>query len=233
MPLPVTESNLLRLEKAADWLAAAVDDGARQRMFAGALQAGGEAQQFGIVPGQRFGILHELRLAFGQRAGFIDDERVDFFQNLQGFGILDEHSGAGAAAYADHDRHRRGETQGAGARDDEHGDCVHQSVREARLRAEAEPRDESDDCDGDDGGDEPFGDAIGEALDGSAAALRLADELHDARQQSFAPTRSARMTNEPVPLMVAPMTLLSGRLFDRHGFAGDHGFVDRSCGLRG
>ena len=30
----------------------------------------------------------------------------------------------------------------------------------------------------------------------------------------------------PVPLMVAPMTLLSADLFDRHGFAGDHRFVD-------
>ena len=155
-------------------------------MFAGTLEAGGEAKQFAASSCDRWEYANELRLAFGQRSGFVDDEGVDFFQNLQRFGILDEHAGACAAADADHDRHGSGESQGAGAGDDEHGDGVHQRMREARLWTEQEPRDEGDDCDRDHGGDEPFGDAIGEALDGSAAALRLADELHDAGQQGFA-----------------------------------------------
>ena len=149
-------------------------------MFTGALQAGGQAKGFTIV------ILEsgssQLRFAFGERAGFVDDQGVDFFENFQSFGIFDEHARASAAADTNHDRHRRGETEGAGARDDEHGDGVHQSVGETGLRAEEKPRDERYDGDGYDDRDKPFGDTISEALDGSAAALSLAYELHDARK---------------------------------------------------
>ena len=42
------------------------------------------------------------------------------------------------------------------------------------------------------------------------------------------PTRSARMTKLPVPLTVAPVTLLAGRFLGRHRLAGDHGFIDRA-----
>ena len=161
------------------------DDGAGERMFAGSFEAGGEAQQFGLASERRSDMLATLRLAFGECAGFVDDQRVDFFQGLEGFGVFDQDSGAGAAAGADHDGHGRGESEGAGAGDDEDGDGVDQRVRQARLRAEAEPYDEGDDGDGNDRGNEPCGDAIGEALDGGAAALGLSDQLDDAREQGF------------------------------------------------
>ena len=44
--------------------------------------------------------------ALGQRAGLVDDERVDLFQPLERLGVLDQHAGLGAAPDADHDRHR-------------------------------------------------------------------------------------------------------------------------------
>jgi hypothetical protein len=58
-------------------------------------------------------------------------------------------------------------------------------VRQARLGAECEPGDESDGGDRYHRGDEPGGDAIGEPLDGGAAALGLSDELDDAGEQGF------------------------------------------------
>ena len=40
----------------------------------------------------------QLRLAFGQRAGLVDDQRVDLGKALQRFGVLDQHAFLRAAA---------------------------------------------------------------------------------------------------------------------------------------
>ena len=167
-----------------------------------------------------------LRLAFGERAGFVDDERVDFFQGLEGFGVLDEDSGVGAAAGADHDRHGSGESEGAGAGDDQDGDGIDERVREARLRTEDEPGDERDRGDGDDGGNEPGGDAIGEALDGSAAALGLADQLDDSREQSFGADALGAHDERSGGVDGGADDFAVGFFFDGDRFAGDHRFVD-------
>src|SRR5271163_1185770 len=47
------------------------------------------------------------RSSFGQGAGLVDDERIDLFESLQRFGVLDQHARPRAAADAYHDRHRR------------------------------------------------------------------------------------------------------------------------------
>ena len=209
-------------------------DGGSKRMLAGALETGGEPQQFLGVAWRLWrrahsGRSHKLRLAFGQRAGFVDDQGVDFFQRLEGFGVSDQDAGAGAAAGSDHDRHGSGESESAGAGDDEHRNCVHQRVREARLRTEHKPRDESDGGDGHDGGYEPGGDAIGEALNGSAAALRLADDLHDSRQQRFGADALGAHDERSGRVDGGADDLAAGRFFDGNGFAGDHGLVDRTA----
>ena len=46
-----------------------------------------------------------------------------------------------------------------------------------------------------------------------------------------APTRSARITSEPVPLTVPPISAVAGALLDRHRLAGDHRLVDRARAL--
>ena len=84
----------------------------------------------------------DARLAFGQRAGLVDDEGVDLLQALQRLGVLDQHARLRAAADADHDRHRRREAERAGAGDDEHGDGGDQAEGEARLRPPDRPRSE-------------------------------------------------------------------------------------------
>ena len=128
----------------------------------------------------------DLRLAFGQRAGLVDDQRVDLFHALERFGVLDQHAGLRAAADADHDRHRRGEAQRAGAGDDQHAHRGDQAVGEARLRPEHRPGGKGDERDRDHRRHEPAGDLVGQPLDRRAAALRLRHHLHDLRQQRVA-----------------------------------------------
>ncbi len=76
---------------------------------------------------------------------------------------------------------------------------------------------------------EPFGYAIGELLDGSAAALRLADELHDTRQQSLAANALGAHHERAGAVDGRADDFARRRFFDRHGLAGDHGFVDRAA----
>ena len=55
------------------------NDGRRQRMLAAALGAGGETQHLRLVEA---GVRHDrddFRLAFGERAGLVDNQRVDTF----------------------------------------------------------------------------------------------------------------------------------------------------------
>ncbi len=83
--------------------------------------------------------LRSPRLALGQRAGLVDDERIDALHALQRRGILDQDAELGAAADADHDRHRRREAERAGAGDDENADRGDQREGEARLRSPDRP----------------------------------------------------------------------------------------------
>ena len=109
-------------------------------MLAAALDAGRKLQHLRFIEAGRGGNRHHLRLAFGERAGLVDDKRVDLFHALQRFGVLDQHAGLRAAADADHDRHRRGEAQRARAGDDQHAYGRDQPIGEARFGAEQSPR---------------------------------------------------------------------------------------------
>src|SRR3546814_4746068 len=51
------------------------------------------------------------RLALGEGPRLIDDERIDLLEMLKRLGILDQDPSRGTLAHADHDRHRRGETE--------------------------------------------------------------------------------------------------------------------------
>ena len=79
---------------------------------------------------------YELRLALGERAGLVDDERVDLAHDLDGLGVPEQHAHRGALARRDHDRHRRRQAERARASDDEHRDRVDERVRHARLGAD-------------------------------------------------------------------------------------------------
>ena len=171
-----------------------------------------------------------LRLALGQRAGLVDDQRVDLLHALQRLGVLDQHAGLRAAADADHDRHRRGEAERAGAGDDQHRDGGDQRVGEARLRPEHRPGGE---------GERPRRRSpparTSRRPDRRArwigARERCACATICTMRDSIVsrPTCSARITKPPVWLSVPPITLSPGSLRHRHRLAGDHRFVERGA----
>ncbi len=162
------------------------DDGLGQRVFGRLLDRGGDAQH--LVLGEALG-RHDGGdggTALGERAGLVDDERVDLLKPLQRRGIADQHAGRRAPADADHDRHGRGEAEGAGAGDDQHRDRCDKGKGELRRRAEDRPGGEGADRDRQHDRHEPAGDLIGEALDRRPRPLGGGDELDDLRQHRVA-----------------------------------------------
>src|SRR3546814_8318851 len=94
-----------------------LDDRGRQWMFAAALEARGNPEEVLLLEAVRDFNGDDRGLAFGQRPGLVDDERVDLLHPFKRLGILDQHPGFGAAPHADHDRHRRCEAERAWAGD--------------------------------------------------------------------------------------------------------------------
>ena len=74
-----------------------------QRMFACTLDAGSKSQYFVFrEPGSGYDGGHSGP-AFGERAGLVDDKRVDHLHAFQRFGVLDQDTCVRAATNADHD----------------------------------------------------------------------------------------------------------------------------------
>ena len=120
-------------------------------------------------------------LPFGQRAGLVDDQRLQAPRLLQRRRIADQHAHLRAAAGADHDRRRRRQAERAGAGDHQHRDRIDQrrrgSAGEPPRHAEGQRGDRHHDR------HEHAGDAVGEPLDRRLRALRLGDQPDDAGEQ--------------------------------------------------
>jgi hypothetical protein len=78
-------------------------------------------------------------LAFGERAGLVDDKRIDLLHALERLGILDKDTGLRAASDPHHDRHRGREAKRTGAGDDQHGHRCDQAIAHCRRRADQRP----------------------------------------------------------------------------------------------
>src|SRR5690606_14047148 len=74
------------------------NDGSGERMFTAALDTCREAQQLRFIKASSRPNGRYLRPALGQCARLVDDDRVDLFEALQRFGILDQHAALRAAA---------------------------------------------------------------------------------------------------------------------------------------
>ena len=155
-------------------------------MLAAAFETGGKAQHLILV--EPFGRLDRdhCGLALGERAGLVDDKRIDLLHALKRLGVLDQDTGLRAASDADHDRHRGGKAKRAGAGDDQHGDRRDQAIAHRRRRADQRPDDEGDRRDRDYRRHEPAGNGIGKPLDRRTAALGIGDHLDDPREHGVA-----------------------------------------------
>src|ERR1700734_2486013 len=91
-------------------------------MFGSALEGGGEGEGFvfrcagdGVDSG-------DFGLAFGQGAGFVEDEGIDAGQAFEAFAPFEKDAELRAASDSDGQRGWHGEAHGAGAGNDEDGD---------------------------------------------------------------------------------------------------------------
>src|SRR5882724_1243032 len=71
-----------------------------QRVFAGSFEAGGKSQDIRFGEWGKCDHRSQARLAFGERARLVQDERVDLLHQLERFGLADEDAGTGAAPVA-------------------------------------------------------------------------------------------------------------------------------------
>ena len=172
----------------------------------------------------------QLRLALGQGAGLVDDQRVDLFQQFERFGVLDQHAGARAAAGADHDRHRRRQAERARAGDDQHRDGVDAARspspapgRRSPRRRTRRPRPATTA-----GTNQPrrYRRAAGSAR--ASAAPRRPSRRSAPAACRCRPARRASQSCR-CALTVRAGDLVAGRLLDRHRLAGDHRLVDRAA----
>ncbi len=107
-----------------------IDDGARQRMFAGRFHRRREPQHLVLAEARDRRHRLQRRLAQSERAGLVDHQGIDLLQALQRCGIADQHAGLGAASDADHHRNGRGQAESAGTGDDQY-----RHRRQQRMRA--------------------------------------------------------------------------------------------------
>ena len=131
-------------------------------------------------------------------------------------------------AGADHYRHRRREAESTRAGDDQNRNRRDDRVGET---SEYHPDDERDDRDDYHRRNKICRDDVGEPLDRRTASLGLADHFDDLSEQRFTADLSARIVNVRFAVDRAADDLVAGTFFDRHRFAGDHRFVDRSLAL--
>ena len=160
-------------------------DGLGNRVVRARSQALGPAFRLRFGGWARWHERHELRLAFGQRAGLVQRDRFQVPGFLQVGAALDQDAAPGGGGQpADH-RHRRGDDQRARAGDHQqherlvdgrHPGPVEQQRRQHRHRQRQ--------CEHGRGVDR--GEAVHEALRGRAGALRFFDRMNDACERRIA-----------------------------------------------
>src|SRR5438552_4501495 len=197
-------------------------------MFASTPHARCEPQQSFLAEASSFENTHrsDSGLPFGERAGLIHNERVDFGERLKSFSVAHQNTCVRAAANGNHNGHRRRQPKRAWARDDQYGHSRHQRVRKTRLWAEQDPACKREDCNGDHRRDKISRDAVGKSLQRRAAALRFADEFHNLRQHRFAAYALRFHDETAAGVQRSTGDFIASTFFDWHGFAGHHGFID-------
>lgn len=192
-----------------------------------ALERSGEPEHVRLVVAGLRQDRDELGLADGQRAGLIDDERVDLREGLERLGVPDQHAGLGAAAGRGHDRDGRREAERAGTGDDQHRDRRDQRIGQHRRRPPDRPGGERQ------GGDpyhrrhEPAGDGVGELLDWRPRALRRRDHLDDPGEHRVL-AGALRLDSQAAGAVDRRAGHRIARdLLDRRRLAGQHGLIDR------
>ena len=203
-------------------------------------------------PGDRLDV-GQPHLALGQRAGLVEDDRVDLPDALEDVAALEQDPVPRRDRRADHRRRGRREPQRAGAgdedrrREDDHRELEHRDAAGDRaaadlpdwkqlgdpvqLRREGVPKHRPDGGVEDDRGDEVRADAVDEPLDVRLSGLGLLDPADDPLDRGV--LADVRRLHEEDAVLVDRRAddLVAGGLLDRDGLAGQHRLVDGRLAL--
>ncbi len=123
--------------------------------------------------------------ALGDRAGLVEDDRVDTSRLLEHLWPANQHAELSAPPRGHHQRSRSREPQGAGAGDDEHRDRGRE--RGSRPASEREPAAEREERERDHDRYEHGRDTIGESLSARLPGLGLVHEPGDPGKDGLRP----------------------------------------------
>lgn len=212
-----------REERLFGFFSVGVGDGFGEGVFASGFDAGGEAKEgVGVV---LEGVeVSEDGFAFGEGAGFVEEDGFGFGGSFEGGGVFDEDAEFGPASGADDEGGGGGESEGAGAGDDEDGDGGEERAFEVLV--DGEVSEEGQDGDDDDDGDEDRGDAVDETLDGGFAGLGALDEADDLGEGGLVADFGGLGDEGGGSVDGTGGEGGTGSFGDGDGFAGEHGFVD-------
>ena len=185
-PWPATDGNRWRRGGQAP-VAGAVHHRPAHRVLGGVLDRCRPAEEVARVDAVGGFDVGEGHLAPGERAGLVEDDRVDALGALEDLAALDEDAHGRAPARAHHDGRGRGQPEGAGAGDDQDRHGGDQAG--VGVAGQQPPTQEGAQGDQGDDGDEDPRDAVGEALDRGLGALGLLDQADDLGQGGVAARR--------------------------------------------
>ena len=159
----------------------------------------------------------------GERAGLVEQHRVDLAHPLEREPVLHEDAGAGGDRGRERDDERDREAERVRARDHEHG---HGALDRVVGGAHEHPHDERDDAGGRGDVEEQCGGAVGQRLRTRARRLRLGDEPLDAGERGVVADGLDPHADRGVGRDRAGDDPVADLLRHRPRLAGDHRLVD-------
>ncbi len=187
----------------------------------------GQLQDFVFVKSVVWHHGHQLGFALCQRAGFINDQRVNLGENLQRLGVLDQNTGLCTATGGRHDGHWRGKTKGAGASNDQDRNGRYKGVGQRRIGAVDGPGTIGYDGDQDHGGHKIPRHPIRHFLDRRTTALGVGNHGDDLRQDRIKAHTTGGHDQAAGAVDRGPGQTVAFGFFHRNRFAGYHGFINR------
>ena len=218
---------------AAEWVAGreagqrARRDRGGDRVLGAGLHGGGQPEQVRLGHaggGEHVGQRHP---AGREGAGLVERHGVHPAGVLQDLGALDQDAELRAAAGADQDRGRRGQAHRARAGDDQHRDGGGERPR--RRRSRGQPAGQRRGGEHQHGRDEDRADAVGQALHGRLARLRLGDEPGELGQLGVRPDPGGADHQAAADVHAAAGHRVALADLGRHRLAGQHRRVKRGA----
>ena len=145
--------------------------------------------------------------------------------------IAKQHALGCRPAGGDHDRHRCGKAERAGAGNDQHGHCVDDSVNPARVGPPESPDQKGEHSGTHDHHDEISGNTIRQALHRCPRPLGLHHHLDDAGEHRLRTDALRAHDQRPAGVERGTDQWVPGALRDGQRLAGKHGFVDGARAL--